>query len=171
MLRTRKEKTRGADVEEEVELEQVQLHVQEEEEVAEVLFPFSAGLGAVHGDGVVDGNGGENPLSCSQRDGQKKRSGGGEEGVDELGFCRGCCEDFIRRASEGRPSHQEDSDVPVYGFAAVQEEGECNAEIGGLLSVEQNGLGAQWEGYREERPARNFWATRACPAISKYFAN
>jgi hypothetical protein len=51
----------GADVEEEVELEQVQLHVQEEEEVAEVLFPFSAGLGAVHGDGAVDGNGGEKP--------------------------------------------------------------------------------------------------------------
>jgi hypothetical protein len=59
----------------------------------------------------------------------------------------------------------------VYGFAAIQEEGECNAEIGGLLSVEQNGLGAQRVGYREERPARNFWATRACPAISKYFAN
>jgi hypothetical protein len=61
MLRMRKEKTRGADVEEEVELEQVQLHVQEEEEVAEVLSPFSAGLGAVHGDGAVDGNGGEKP--------------------------------------------------------------------------------------------------------------
>jgi hypothetical protein len=72
MLRTRKEKTRGADVEEEVELEQVQLHVQEEEEVAEVLFPFSAGLGAVHGDGVVDGKGGEKPAPCSQRDGEKE---------------------------------------------------------------------------------------------------
>jgi hypothetical protein len=43
MLRTRKEKTRGADVEEEVELEQVQLHVQEEEEVAEVLFRAQLG--------------------------------------------------------------------------------------------------------------------------------